>query len=144
MAANLINDIYTILTANANVVSTFSTRIYPVLAPNKVTLPCIVWRVTSITPNENKTYKHSLDDITIELLVIDDKVSDIELYAQYVRTAMDSYQGTISSDKIKGVGFRGLSWEALDDRSYSSSPQGVSVFAAVMSFRILATLDIAE
>ena len=139
----LSTDIYTILRANSDVVTTFGTRIYPVIAPENPTYPCIAYTLTSLTPNENKTYAHKWDDCSVTIAVLHTNISDAENYANYVRTAMNRYQGTISSDIIKGVNLTSQSWEAIPITE-DGSPTGLAIFVVNCQYKIMVSQNIAE
>ena len=137
-------DIYTILRANASLVTAVGTKIYPVIAPEKVTLPCLVYTLTSLNPNETKPYDNLYDECYVTVTVISNTLADAEAGGNLVRTAMVNYTGTIISDKIHGITMISQNWQYIPDMSYSASPSGVGVFAVESQFRIQAALNIAE
>lgn len=140
----LSTDIYTILLTNADVLSTFGTRIYPVLAPENATFPYITYQLTSLTTNENKTYANKFDECYITVSVFHTDLTNAEVYGNYVRTAMNRYTGTIGSDKVMGVGLQSQSWEAEFQVSESGASTGLAIYSVQSQWKILIAQNISE
>ena len=139
----LSDDIYTILRANANVINTFATRIYPCIAPANPTYPYIVYTLNSIDPKPSKTYGNEWDECYVTISVVYIKLPEAETYANYVRTAMNRYQGTISSDKVKGVSMQTMSWEPIPIME-DGVTDGLAVFAVNAQYKIQVAQNITE
>jgi hypothetical protein len=140
----LSTDIYTILRANSSILSGIGTRIYPVAAPEKATLPCIVYTLTSLNTNESKSYAHTWDDCYVTVTAIATTMASAETYGNLIRTAMNRYKATISSDKIHGCTLTSQDWELIPDFSYQGASTGIAVFAVNTQFKVMCSQNITE
>ena len=129
--------IYTILAADSNVSGAFSTRIYPAVAPMDVDMPCIVYEIGNIASINTKDDVTVWDEADCTVMVIATKHSDCETYAGYVRTALDGYTGTVSTEKISEIIYNGQEPGYDTDEIYSSSPQGIAIFTRTLTFTII-------
>lgn len=137
-------DIKAILVANTTLYAAVADRIYPVIAPEKPTLPCIVFNLNSLTPNENKSFANKFDECNITVTVIATTLTAAETYGNLVRTAINRYSGSISPDKIISGNVLSQSWELVPDYAYQGATSGVACFAVNTECKIIAALSIAE
>jgi hypothetical protein len=139
----LSGDIKTILTANANLVSSVAARIYPCIAPENPTLPCVVYNLTGLQPTEHKGSGMSWDDCTLDITVLAVTLTAAETIGNYVRTAMNRYTGTISSDVVKSVNMTNQSWEPVLLTEGGSST-GYTAYACNSTWKVSVTQNISE
>jgi hypothetical protein len=139
----LSTDIYTILRANNDIVTTFATRIYPVVAPQAATYPYLVYTLTGLTTNESKSFANKWDDCSVTTTVFHTNITDAETYGNYMRTAMNRYKASISSDVIIGCVLQSSSWDGLELIA-DNSPTGILVFAVMMQWKLMVRQNITE
>lgn len=135
--------IKTILAANANLTATVSTRIYPLIAPERPTLPCVVYTLNDLSPTEYKGSGMAWDECTVEVTAVSKTLEAAELLGNYVRTAMNRYTGTIGSDIVKSVTMTSQRWESVQITETGSST-GYVAYAVVSSFKLAITQNISE
>ena len=135
--------IKTILASSTPLVAVVAARIYPCLGPEKPTLPCVVYTLTGLTPNESKTKANDFDECFVSVMVIANLFEDAETYGNYIRTVMNRYTGTIGNDKIISCNLTGQDWQPVQ-LTEGGVTTGVAVFAVNSTFKILATQNIAE
>lgn len=140
----LSTDIYTILRANSDVVSTFATRIYPVIGPEDAIFPYITYTLTSLSPNGSKTANNLYDDCFVTVTAYHTNITDCETYGNYIRTAMNKYAAAISSDKIHGCTMQSMNWNAEAQVTESGSPTGLAIFSVESQWKVQAKLNITE
>jgi hypothetical protein len=140
----LSTDIKTILTASSSLVAVVAARIYPVIAPEKPTLPCVVYSLEGHSPTETKTTAMGWDDCIVSVSVIATKLEDAETYGNLIRTAMNRYTGAIGSDKVKGCNLTDQRWVPIADFSYQGAATGVMVFAVEQTFKLMVAQNISE
>jgi len=129
--------IYTILAANGSLAAVVSTRIYPAAVPPDATLPLVVYEIEDIQPVIAIGDIDSWDEAELMVTVYSTYHSNTETYAGYVRTALDGYTGTVSTEKIDTIIYRGQSAGYEPDWTDASSPQGVAVFTRTLNFTII-------
>ena len=137
-------DIKYILVANTTLYAAVADRIYPVVAPEKPTLPCIVYNLDDIQTTEHKDAAFRWDVCSVTVTVISATFPQAETLGALVRTALNRYSATISNDVIKTVNITGQSWELVPDFSYAGSSGGVACFAVNTRCVIKIDTDIAE
>lgn len=95
--------IYDQLSNDGTVAGLVSTRIYPDIAPQRATLPYVVYTEISTAPTDDKDGSSVLDTIQVQVDMYDDNYDDVETLAAAIRAALDRVSGTIQSvvvDKI--------------------------------------------
>ena len=137
-------DIKTILIANSTLYAAVVDRVYPVVAPEKPILPCIVYNLDDIQTTEHKDAAFRWDVCSVTVTVIATTLTQAETLGNLVRTALNRYTGTISSDVVKTINITGQSWELVPDFSYAGSSGGVACFAVNTRCVIKIDTDIAE
>jgi hypothetical protein len=131
--------LYTVLRLNADIVTTFSTRIYAGVAPHDTNLPCIVYEINNITPTTAKDSYKGFDACNITVTVVGVKHSDVETYSGYVRTALEGYTGTQSSEKISSVAYESQSAGYDPEWTYGAAAEGAGVFTRTLNFTLYRT-----
>ena len=129
--------IYTVLRLNANVLSTFGTNIYAGVAPHDTSLPCIVYEIQNIAPTIAIGSDSDWDECAIVVTVVGTKHSDVETYAGYIRTALQSYSGTVDTEKIDTVKYESQSASYDPDWTNPASPAGVGAFMRTLNFTLI-------
>lgn len=137
-------DIKYILVANSTLYAAVADRIYPVVAPEKPTLPCIVYNVDDIQTTEHKDKAFGWDVCSVTVTVIATTLTSAETLGNLARTALNRYTGTIGNDIIKTVNITGQSWELVPDFSYQGASSGVACFAVNTRCVIKIDPDISE
>jgi len=136
-------NIKTILTSNTTLYGLVADRIYPVVAPEKPELPCIVFIMTSLQPNESKTYANKWDECQVNIIAIATTHAQAETIGNLVRTAVNRYTAS-GSDKMISGSVTDQSWELVPDFSYQGATTGVSCFAVNTNCKIITAQNIAE
>jgi hypothetical protein len=85
---NVGNEIYTALSANAPVAALIGTRIYPLLMPESVLLPAIVYQTVATTPQNGFSGNHGLDNVRVQVDCWADSLPAAQALAAAVRPAM--------------------------------------------------------
>ena len=129
--------VYTILSGNATLAGAVSTRIYPGGVPADATLPLVVYEIGDIQPVIAIGDINSWDEAELVVTVYSTYHSNTETYAGYVRTALDGYTGTVSTEKIDTIIYRGQSPDFEPDWTVGDSPQGIAVFTRTLNFTII-------
>lgn len=137
-------DIKYILTTSTGINSSVDARIYPLFAPEKVTLPCIIYALTGLTPNESKSYANKWDDCDVEVIAIATTLDAAEILGNSIRSIMNRYDGTVSSDRIISCNLSNQFWNIIPDFSYSGASTGVAVYAVHSQFKLMTAQNIAE
>lgn len=140
---SLASDIKTILASSSSLTAVVAARIYPVVVPEKPTLPCVAYTLDGIDTGEHKGSAMGWDNCSVTVTVIASKFEDAELYGNYIRTVMNRYKATISSDVVKGCKLQTMSWEAVP-LTESGSPTGVMAFAVVSTWQLMVAQNISE
>lgn len=140
----LSTDIKSMLTANASLYALVADRVYPLIAPERPTLPCIVFTLTSLQTNENKSYANKWDECNVSISAIASTFTAAETIANLVRTAINRYSGTIGSDKIISGNILSQDWEYVPDLAYSGATTGVACFAVNTQVKIITAQNISE
>ena len=127
--------IYTILRLNANVLSRFEDRIYPVVADQNTALPCIVYTVTGSSQSQVRTAVNKQDRIQVRVSVYANTLTRCEEYVTDVYTALNEYKGTQSSEVIQNISFEGYSWDAMEVVA-AGAQTGQMIYIVNMDFTI--------
>jgi hypothetical protein len=129
--------LYTLLHNNASIVGVMATRIYPGVAPMDTALPLIVYEIDNILPTIAIGALNDFDNIQVSVQVVGTKHSDVEIYAGYVRTALDGYTGTVDTEAISSIVYNGQEPSYDPDFIVSSAAQGIAVFIRTLNFTII-------
>lgn len=95
---NISRAIYSILSSHAGLTSLVGSRVYPVNAPQQVSLPYVVFDIEANEPINRQTGVACADYIYPEVMIISNTVDENESIAKEVRSALDrvtesTYQG---------------------------------------------------
>ncbi len=92
--------IYTILYADSDIQGQVSNRIYPNRAAQGAAMPYLVYSVVSKLPTDSKDDGVGFDRHRIQVDVVDDSYTNVELIASYLRTALDRVTGVYDETEI--------------------------------------------
>ena len=129
--------IYTLLHANATIHTAFTHRIYPGVAPMEVTLPCIIFDIGDIQAEHTASTDTAFDRVALTVTVIDSTYSDVETYAQNVRTALDRYSGTSDGEVIEIILYENQQPGFDPEFTYSEATTGVGVHTRTVNFTLI-------
>ena len=132
--------IYNILSAGANITTTFGDRICPIELPEGEVIPCITYRIDSVEPTFSQDPPQSntkqWDTITATLTIYADTYTLCETYAGYVRTAITHYRATTGSETVKECLFMGMSDGDIYMKGQNESVStGIGVFSKVIQMQ---------
>ena len=129
--------IRTLLHDNATIHGIFVHRIYPGVAPMEVVLPCIIYDIGDIQPTQTASTDVGFDRVVVTVSVVDTTYSDVETYAQNVRTALDGYSGTTDSELIEKILYEGQEPNFDPDFTYSEATTGVGAHTRTVTFTLI-------
>lgn len=98
---------YSILAAASDVTDLVSTRIYPELAPENVTLPYVVFSVISTIPSDIKDGGSPIDRVNVQLDIYASTTVERDSIGEATRTALDRFSGTAGTVSVQSVRFDG-------------------------------------
>lgn len=130
--------IYDILRANANVLSTFATRIYPVVIPIGETTPAITYTITNHNQDLAKDDPDGYDEISLRVGVYASTYTLAETYHNYVYTALQNYAATVQSEKILHINCTNRRTDDIAEMYWKAETSGGQYcFVIYMDFQIL-------
>ncbi|HUX02738.1 MAG TPA: DUF3168 domain-containing protein [Phycisphaerae bacterium] len=91
--AELETGIYTLLAADSTVAGIVGTRIYPALAPQNVTYPCIVYQRVGADRAHHTTGASGMSEVIVQVTSMAATYLAVKALAAAVRTAMDAQRG---------------------------------------------------
>jgi hypothetical protein len=97
--------IYGILSADSTLTGYLATTtsIYPEVAPQNASNPCIVYSESTGEYNDTKSGVSALDVSVIQVDVYADTISTRNTIGARIRTLLDRYSGTVNSIKVQSV-----------------------------------------
>ena len=95
--------LYGILGTTAPVQALVGTKIYPLLAPQGISQPFIVFQTTQRTPSDTKKNVSRLDVYVLELSIVSNDYPNACAITAAVRTALDQYSGTVNAVKVDSI-----------------------------------------
>lgn len=101
--------IYSILSNDAGVTALVGTKIYPDIIPLGTAYPATVYSVVSTTPTNVKDGASTLDATVVQVDIYSDDYSEAQSIASAIRTALDTYSGTVATVKVDSCRFAGES-----------------------------------
>ena len=129
--------IYDILRANADVLATFSDRIYPVVILQGSSLPAITYTISSHSQDLAKDDPDGYDEITLRIGVCAATYTLAETYHEYVYTALQNYAGTIQSEKISTANCTNKRTDEIMEMYWTAgNDQGQFAYVIYMDFNI--------
>jgi len=131
--------IYTLLHNNATIEAAVSDRIYPGIVPFDGGLPCIVYEVGDIVPDNNQTSDYNWDRVSIQVTAITTQYNLSETYGNNIRTALSRYSGTVESEVINTIIFDSMNPGYDPDFTVGVSPTGQGVFMRTCNFTLIRT-----
>jgi hypothetical protein len=132
--------IYSILRTNANIVSTFGTRIYPIVVPQNASanIPAITYQQTGMNPNDTKDkYNTTWNVRSLQVTVYAHTFDKIETYCEYVETALIRYKGTVSGEIFHTIDLVDESFDFNSDFTIQGDSEGIGVFLGIMNFNVV-------
>lgn len=99
--------IYNLLSNDATVSATVSTRIYPDVAPQNAAFPFIVYTKTSTEPTKTKEGTSPLDVERFQIDAYTVDYGDTQTLVAAIRSALDNKSGTIAGNVIDQISFEG-------------------------------------
>ena len=95
--------IYDLLSNDATISASCSTRIYPLVAPQEAADPCIVYSINSIEYNETKDAASSLNTENWEVSAFSKTFAEAETLKDAIISALNRYSGTNNGVNISNV-----------------------------------------
>jgi len=96
--------IYYLLANNAGV-SAITTRIYPEYAPQDADAPFIVYRLTSVDPDDTHDGPAAIDEVRIEVICVSDSYDQAADMGSVARVALDRVYGTYNTVNVESIQF---------------------------------------
>jgi len=84
-------------------------KVYPLVAPNEVSMPFCVYRVTGSDPIATKGSVAQVDDSRISIIVYDTEYYDAVNLSVLIRDALDNYTGTANGVVVQRIEYAGSS-----------------------------------
>lgn len=117
--------IYSILTGDATLTGLVETKIYPVQAPQRTSIPFVVYRENSTIPVNHQDGTAPIDGKLIQIDTYAATLTEAHTIGERIRTLLDNYSGTASDvvirrmwfvdqddgDYVEDLGFHGISQE---------------------------------
>jgi len=132
--------IYSLLRTNSTVVSTFGTRIYPIVIPQNVSanIPAITYQQTGMNPNDTKDKYSTVWNVrTVQLIAYGHSFELAETYCDLIELKMIRYKGTIGGETIKTIYLVDESLDYIQDFTIKGDGKGIGVFTCTMNFNII-------
>ena len=96
-------DIYDWLQTFPDLVSLFSTRMYPVRLPSAATFPCLVIRKIANPKRYTQSGESNLGQITMQITVWDESVKDSSEAADTFEQTISGYKGVVGESNAGSV-----------------------------------------
>ena len=100
--------IYYLLANNAGV-SAITTRIYPEVAPQDAAAPFIVYRVTSVDPDDTHDGPAVIDEVRVEVICVSSSYDQAADLGGVARVALDRVYGTYNTVNVESIQFDDVS-----------------------------------
>jgi hypothetical protein len=100
--------IYYLLANNAGV-SAITTRIYPEVAPQDAAAPFIVYRVTSVDPDDTHDGPAVIDEVRVEVICVSTSYDQAADLGGVARVALDRVYGTYNTVNVESIQFDDVS-----------------------------------
>lgn len=97
--------VYAMLAADATVAALVSTKIYPVIAPQNVASPFVVYSIASAIPTNTKDRISELDTMRVQVDCYGRTYAQVEAISSAVRLAIDGQTGTYGGAYVDGVAY---------------------------------------
>ena len=111
--------IYYLLANNAGV-SAITTRIYPEYAPQDADAPFIVYRLTSVDPDDTHDGPAVIDEVRIEVICVSDSYDQAADLGSVARVALDRVYGTYNTVNVESIQFDDVAVSVRDQpRQYA-------------------------
>jgi hypothetical protein len=111
--------IYYLLANNAGV-SAITTRIYPEYAPQDADAPFIVYRLTSVDPDDTHDGPAVIDEVRIEVICVSDSYDQAADMGSVARVALDRVYGTYNTVNVESIQFDDVAVSVRDQpRQYA-------------------------
>lgn len=95
--------VYSILAANSGVGALCADRIYPVVAPQNATYPCVIYARDTIDYVDGIQSSTTLRHAIIELVCVAATYIDVKALSKAVRDALNRYVGTIGGVTVEDI-----------------------------------------
>ena len=111
--------IYYLLANNAGV-SAITTRIYPEYAPQDADAPFIVYRLTSVDPDDTHDGPAVIDEVRIEVICVSTSYDQAADMGSVARVALDRVYGTYNTVNVESIQFDDVAVSVRDQpRQYA-------------------------
>ena len=117
--------------------STFGTRIYPVVMPVGEAVPALTYTITNHAQDITKNDPDGYDEISLRIGVLAATYTLAETYHNYVYTALQDYAGTIQSEKILTVNCTNRRTDDIVENYWATDSAGQFTFVIYMDFQII-------
>ena len=97
--------VYAMLAADATLTALVSTKIYPVIAPQNVASPFVVYSIASAIPTNTKDRISEVDTMRVQIDCYARTYSQVEAIASAARLAIDGQTGTKAGIYVDGVAY---------------------------------------
>lgn len=97
--------VYSILSDDATLTAITGTKIYPVQAPQRISVPFIVYRENGTLPVDQKDGSAPIDKIQLQVDIYSNSYIQAHTIATQVRSLLDAYTGTVSGVVIRQIWF---------------------------------------
>lgn len=101
---NIEDGLYKYLCADAGVSAIVSSRVYPLVMPQKTTLPATTYQTTALKPDRNLAGNTGRMTATIRINAWAETYTEAKNLAEALRTALNDYSGAMGSDTIQRSG----------------------------------------
>jgi len=98
---NIEDGLFSYLTNNAGVKAIVVSRVYPLVMPQKTTLPAITYQTTALKPDRTMAGNTGRMTATIQINAWAETHVGVKALAQALRTALNDYSGAMGSDTIQ-------------------------------------------
>ena len=122
--------IYNILSQDSDVAALAGTRIFPNVAKQGSTFPFIVYRTTTVTPNDTKDGVSTVDENSFDVLCFSDSYNVAVDLAQKARIALDRKTGTYPTS---GVQVQSIQFTSYDE-DFEIEGDGMGLYVQTLSF----------
>ena len=102
---NIGNVIYSMVAANADLVTLIGTRIYPEEAPMEATYPYITYTKVNTNPTRVKNLVSPKDEFKINFFIYSKNYDTTNIVGDALRVALDNKRGVYSNVKVDWVIF---------------------------------------
>lgn len=111
--------------------SLVANRVYPLVAPQDVVMPYIVYSVISVTPDHTKGTSSVADKVRVQIDMIGKDLDALNTIASSVRDALDLFSGSSNSVNVSTSRFDSENMFYFDDTRLYSITQDYLIRIAI-------------